>query len=140
MNDSVSTSILQGPNIAFLARRVLLVQLALGVFVSLLFLALSAWPAMVSALMGFACALVPNLAFFFLLSRAGADSPQAFLRVFRRGESLKMLLTFLMFAIVLILRWPLLQALPLFVAFAAVLLAHWVSLLPLLKTEVPHGS
>ena len=140
MNDSVSTSILQGPNIAIMARRVLLVQLVLAVLVSLVFWAIGTWTALISGLLGAACAIVPNVVFFGLLARTDTDSPQAFLRAFRRGESLKMVFTFLMFALILILRWPQLQALPLFICFAAVLLAHWVSLLPQLKSEVPHGS
>jgi len=122
-----------------LARRVQIIQAVLGTATSLGFTAIFGSAAGLSALAGVLCALIPNLVFFLILRGGGQDS-RDFLRSFRRGEALKMLLTLLLFAIVLLLRLPDLKALPLFAGFALVLLGHWASLLPGLAMEARHGG
>ena len=72
--------------------------------------------------------------------RSQDQSPAGFFKLFRMGESLKILLTIVLFVTILLLKLPDLRALPLFAGYALVLVGHWSSLIMGLKTEVPNGS
>jgi len=140
MNETAAVTGLKPPALSLLARRVLIIQAVLGAATSLVFSAIGGTASGLSALAGVLCAFIPNAVFFLILHGSRSQGGQDFLRSFRRGEGLKMLLTIFLFAIVLILRLPDLKALPLFAGFAVVLLGHWVSLLPGLAREARHGS
>ena len=140
MSDFASTNALQGPALAPIARRVLVVQLALTLLITIILFSLSGVSAGLSALLGAASAILPNLAFLTMLWYSREISSQEFMARFRRGEAAKFLLTICIFGLILIIHFPDLRPLPLFIGFGVVLLGHWIGLLTGIKPEPRHGT
>lgn len=79
------------------------------------------------AFLGGAAAFIPNLYFAFRIKRAQGQDPQKIVRAFYVGESGKLVLTTVMFA--LIFQLPNIKILPLMTGFVAALSTFWFALI-----------
>jgi ATP synthase protein I len=106
--------------------KVLAYQFAIILVVSLGF-ALEGWPKALSSAMGGIAAFIPNLYFALRISGAAGQEAGKVLRSFYIGESVKLLLTALLF--MLIIQIPNIDILPLLAGFISALSVFWFALL-----------
>jgi ATP synthase protein I len=106
--------------------KVLAYQLALILLVSLGF-AIEGWHKAFSSAMGGLTAFIPNLFFALRISGAAGQDAGKMLRSFYIGESVKLLLTALMF--ILMMQIPNIDILPLLAGFISALSVFWFALL-----------
>ncbi len=120
-------------NVAAAVGRVLALQLAVGVLVSLGIGMIWGWPAARSGALGALVAFLPNAYFALRIARSRGKTPKQIVHGFYLGEVVKLVLTAALFFWVL--RMPGLQLGPLFAGFVAVLGAFWLALLLDKKTK-----
>lgn len=106
--------------------KVLSYQLLVTMVVSLAF-GFWGWHKALASFLGGLAALIPNLYFALRITRSEGQEARKILRSFYVGESVKLLLTAAIFA--LILRIPDIETLPLFASYVAALSVFWFALL-----------
>ncbi len=106
--------------------KVLVYQLVIILVVSLGFAALG-WQKAVSSLLGGIVAFIPNLYFALRVSGSAGQEARKVLRSFYVGESVKLLLTALLF--MMIVQIPKIEILPLLAGYIAALSVFWFALL-----------
>ncbi len=106
--------------------RILSYQLLIMMVVSLSFAAWG-WHKAFSSVLGGLAAFIPNLYFALRITGVEGQEARKILRSFYTGESIKLLLTAAIFA--LILRIPNIQILPLFAGYVSALSVFWFALL-----------
>lgn len=107
--------------------RVLYAQVLMALLVTSGYGLIEGWQAMLSPLMGGLVAIIPNLYFAYKIYLARAQEPQGIVRAFYTGETIKLLLTGALFA--LVIQIPGISFLALLASFAAVLSVFWFALL-----------
>lgn len=106
--------------------KILSYQVLVTMVVSLAF-AVGGWHKSFSSLLGGLAAIVPNLYFALRVTSSEGQEARKVLRSFYTGESIKLLLTAVIFA--LILRIPNIQILPIFAGYVSALSVFWFALL-----------
>lgn len=106
--------------------KVLSYQILVTMAVSLAF-GLGGWHKALASVLGGLAAFIPNLYFALRITRSEGQEARKILRSFYVGESVKLLLTAAIFA--LILRIPDIEILPLFASYVAALSVFWFALL-----------
>lgn len=107
--------------------RVLYSQVLVALLVTSSYGLVDGWRAMLSPLLGGVVAIVPNLYFAYKTYLARIREPQGILRAFYTGETIKLLLTGALFA--LVIQIPGISFLALLASYAAVLSVFWFALL-----------
>ena len=108
-------------------KRILFMQVCIVIFVAGVFNLLDGELAARSAALGGLAALLPNGYFALRISRSRGKPARQIVRAMYVGESSKMVLTAIMFAV--IFQLPNILFMPLFTGFASVLVVFWFSLL-----------
>lgn len=117
-----------------LAKKVLIFQTSIALFVTLLVAIFFDKNAAISALVGGIICVVPGLVFARIVFKyAGASQNQRVARSFSQGSKLKLILTIIFF--VAAYKWPDIQPIPLMVSYAVTLVAQWPYLLFLNHVE-----
>lgn len=106
--------------------RVLYFQLLVALLVTSGFGMVEGWNAMLSPFLGGCVAIIPNLYFAYKIYLARFQDAQGIVSAFYTGETVKMLLTGALFA--LVVQIPGLNFLALLMGFAAVLSVFWFAL------------
>jgi len=107
--------------------KVLIMQASIAVSVTLGFLVLGTEIMAVSSIIGGLTALLPNLYFAYRISLSKGKSAKKIVQSFYSGESRKVLMTCVLFAVAF--QVPNVQFFPLMVCFVAVLSVFWLALL-----------
>ncbi len=107
--------------------KILLMQASVAVSVSLIFLVTGTEQMAISSLMGGMTAFIPNLYFAYRISLSKGKSAKKIVRSFYSGESRKVLMTCVLFAVAF--QVPVAQFFPLMVCFVAVLSVFWLALI-----------
>ncbi len=107
--------------------KILLMQALVIVIVSLGFLIFGKANWIVSSLLGGLIAFLPNLYFAYRISQANGQSAKKIVQSFYSGESRKILMTCMLFAVAFQL--PNVQFFPLMACFVAVLSVFWLALI-----------
>lgn len=102
-------------------------QALVVVIVSLGFLVLGAKNMVISSILGGLTAFLPNLYFAYRISLAKGGSAKQIVQSFYSGESRKVLMTCVLFAVVF--QVPEVQFFPLMACFVAVLSVFWLALI-----------
>ena len=107
--------------------KILLIQFFVVVIVSIGFLFFGTLNMAVSSLLGGITAFLPNLYFAYRMSLVKEQGATKIVRSFYSGESRKILMTCVLFAVAF--QVPEVQFLPLMVCFVAVLSVFWLALI-----------
>ena len=107
--------------------KVLIMQASIAVSVTIGFLVLGTEIMAVSSIIGGLTALLPNLYFAYRISLSKGKSAKKIVQSFYSGESRKVLMTCVLFAVAF--QVPNVQFFPLMVCFVAVLSVFWLALL-----------
>ncbi|ATG88409.1 ATP synthase subunit I [Methylomonas koyamae] len=107
-------------------RRVLYAQVLMATIVASGFLLMGGWKSAMSPLIGGGVALIPNLYFAYKVYLARYRDASGILKAFYAGETVKLLLTAALFAMVLQIPW--INFLTLLVGYIAVLSVFWFAL------------
>lgn len=108
-------------------KRILRMQAGVVVFVSALILALFGWLEARSAFLGGLAGFLPNAYFGYRVARSKGEGAQKIVRTFYAGESVKIIITAVLFF--LILQLPDILFMPLFAGFVSVIMVFWFALL-----------
>ncbi len=106
--------------------KILVMQFFVVVLVSAGFLLFGTVNMAVSSVLGGITAFLPNLYFAYRMSLVKEQGAKKIVRAFYSGESRKILMTFVLFAVVF--QVPDVQFMPLMVCFVAVLSVFWLAL------------
>lgn len=107
--------------------KILLVQAMVIVLVTMVFFILGTENMVVSSLLGGVTAFLPNLYFAYRMSLTKGKSAKKIVHSFYSGESRKILMTCVLFAVAF--QVPGVQFFPLMVCFIAVLSVFWLALI-----------
>lgn len=107
--------------------KILVLQALIVVIVSLIFLVFNTVNMAISSVAGGLTAFLPNLYFAYRMSLVKGNSAKKIVRSFYSGESRKILMTCVLFAIAF--QVPNVQFFPLMVCFVAVLSVFWLALI-----------
>lgn len=107
--------------------KILLVQAMVIVLVTMVFFILGTENMVVSSLLGGVTAFLPNLYFAYRMSLTNGKSAKKIVHSFYSGESRKILMTCVLFAVAF--QVPGVQFFPLMVCFIAVLSVFWLALI-----------
>ena len=108
-------------------RRILHRQIVVLLCVALASWIIFDWQVARSILLGGAIAWIPNAYLAIKISRSSGKKPEQIVRGFYIGETVKFILTMVLF--VMVFQMPNILFLPLMIGFAAVLSVHWLALL-----------
>lgn len=107
--------------------KILIMQASVAVSVSMFFLFLATESMAISSFVGGLIAFLPNLYFAYRISLAKGASAKRIVRSFYSGESRKVLMTCVLFAVAF--QVPGVQFFPLMVCYVAVLSVFWLALI-----------
>jgi ATP synthase protein I len=110
----------------FTVGRVLYAQVLMAAVVASGFLLMGGWESAISPLIGSGIALLPNCYFAYKIYLARHLEAQGIVKAFYAGETIKLVLTAALFAIVL--QFPSVDFLTLLVGYIAVLSVFWFAL------------
>ncbi len=108
-------------------KKILILQVVVIVVVTLGFSFLGAVNLVISSVLGGITAFLPNLYFAFRMSRVKGKNPKKIVQSFYSGESRKVLMTCMLFAVAF--QVPGVQFFPLMACFIAVLSVFWLALI-----------
>lgn len=118
---------LEAEHVVPAVKRILRTQAGVVVFVSALMLALFGWLEARSAFLGGLAGFLPNAYFGYRIARSKGEGAQKIVRTFYAGESVKIIITAVLFF--LILQLPDILFMPLFAGFVPVIMVFWFALL-----------
>jgi len=107
--------------------KILIAQILVIVLVATAIMLLVGWQWAASSLLGGFAAFVPNVYFAWRIGRSNGQEPKKIIQSYYKGESGKLILTAVLFAI--ILQVPNIQSASLFVGYFAALSVFWFALL-----------
>ena len=106
--------------------RILSYQILIIMIVSMAFM-MGGWQKAYSSILGGLAAFIPNVYFALRVTATAGQEAREILNSFYKGESVKLILTAVLF--ILILQIPNLEILPLFAGYASALTVFWFALL-----------
>jgi ATP synthase protein I len=106
--------------------KVLYAQALMAVLVTAIFMSIGGWHYAVSPLLGSGVALLPNIFFAYKIYLARALQAQGIVNAFYTGETIKLILTAVLFT--LVLQIPGVDFLKLLIGYVAVISVFWFAL------------